>query len=161
MEEAWGDAGLTRFTRVQNRFLDRIRSGKATEAAGQPGTARDLSALDGHQNCLLVTFKRDGSPVPTPVWFGVSGGKLYVRTESDTAKVRRIRNDPHVRVGPCNTRGKPLGPLAEGVARVVGPADEARAESAIQSNFGKGREVFEAMGDRMGVKTVYIEVTPS
>jgi PPOX class probable F420-dependent enzyme len=83
-----------------------------------------------------------------------------VRTESDTAKVKRIRNDPHVRVGPCNSRGKPLGPLTEGQARVVGPDEEPVAEAAIQSNFGKGREIFESMGDRMGVKTVYVEVTP-
>ena len=152
---------MTRYTRIQNRFLDTIRSGKADNAARQPGTATDLSALDGHQNCLLVTFKRDGSPVPTPVWFGVADGKLYLRTESDTAKVKRVRSDPHVRVGPCNSRGKPLGPLAEGRARVVGPDEEELAEAAIQSNFGKGREIFESMGDRMGVETLYVEVTPA
>lgn len=151
---------MTRFTRLQNRFLDTIRSKKADEVARQPGTATDLSALAGHKNCLLVTFKRDGAPVPTPVWFGLAGDKLYVRTESDTAKVKRVRNDAHVRVGPCGDRGQPKGPLTEGRARVVGPDEEAHAEAAIQANFGKGRQVFEGVGDRMGVETVYIEVTP-
>jgi PPOX class probable F420-dependent enzyme len=151
---------VTRLTRIQNRLLDRARSGKASQVAAGPGTARDLSALSGHQNCLLVTFKRDGSPVPTPVWFGIADNKLYVRTESDTAKVKRVRRDSHVRVGPCNTRGKPLGPLTEGRARVLEPDEEPHAEAAIQSNFGKGREVFERMGDRLGVEAVYIEVTP-
>jgi PPOX class probable F420-dependent enzyme len=151
---------MTRFTRLQYRFYDTIRSKKATEAAQQPGSATDLSALEGHKYALLVTFKRDGTPVPTPVWFGLADNKMYVRTESDTVKVKRIRNDPHVRVGPCNDRGKPKGPLTEGRARVVAPEEEEQAEAALAANYGKGREVFERMGDRMGVHAVYIEVTP-
>jgi PPOX class probable F420-dependent enzyme len=151
---------MTRITRLQNKFFDATRSRKAAEAAKQPGTAQDLAALDGRY-ALVVTFKRDGEPVPTPVWFGVDEGKLYFRTESDTAKVTRIRNDPHVRVGPCNGVGKPQGPLTEARARVLPPEEEEHAEAAIQSNYGKGREIFESMGDRMGVETVYIEVTPA
>jgi uncharacterized protein len=152
---------MTRLTRLQNKFFDATRSKKASEAARQPGTATDLSALDGQKYALVVTFKRNGEPVPTPVWSGVADGKLYFRTESDTAKVRRIRNDPHVRVGPCNSSGKPRGPLAEGRARVVAPEEEEHAEAAVQSNFGKGRQVYERMGERMGVKAVYVEVTPA
>jgi PPOX class probable F420-dependent enzyme len=160
VEEAWGDAGVTRLTRLQNRFWDTVRSGKATEAAKQPGTARDLSALQGHKYALLVTFKRDGTPMPTPVWFGLAGDKLFVRTESDTAKVKRIRNDPHVRVGPCSERGKPKGPLTEGRARVVSPEDEEQAEAAIAANYGKGRQFMDRFEERMNLDLVYIEVTP-
>jgi uncharacterized protein len=160
VEEAWGDAGVSRLSKLQNRFFDSIRSGKAEEAARQPGTAADLSALEGHKYALLVTFKRDGTPLPTPVWFGLADGKLYVRTEADTAKVKRIRNDPHVRVGPCSDRGKPKGPLTEGRARVVSPDEEQQAEAALQANYGKARDVYERMADRIGFDAVYIEVTP-
>ena len=73
--------------------------------------------LRGHKYCLLVTYKRSGEPVPTPVWFGLGDGELYVRSEADVAKVKRIRNDSRVRVAPCTVRGKPLGPPAEGRAR--------------------------------------------
>ncbi len=151
---------MTRLTRLQYKLFDATRSRKAGEAAKQPGTAQDLSALEGQKHALVVTFKRDGTPVPTPVWSGVADGKLFFRTESDTAKVKRVRNDPHVRVGPCNSSGKPRGPLTEGRARVVAPEEEEHAEAAVQSNFGKGRQVYERMGERMGVKVVYIEVTP-
>jgi uncharacterized protein len=151
---------MTRISNAQNKFFDSIRSKKASEAATKPGSAPDLSALTGRDYALLVTFKKDGTPVPTPVWFGLADDKLYVRSESDTAKVKRIRNDPHVRVGPCTMRGKPLGPLTEARARIVAPAEEEQAEAALQANYGKTRDVFEGMSERMGVEAVYIEVTP-
>ena len=151
---------MSHISKAQNRFFDAIRSGKAAEAAKEPGTATDLSALAGHKYALLVTFKRDGWPVPTPVWFGLADDKLYARSESGTAKVKRIRNDPHVRVGPCSDRGKPRGPLTEGRARIVPAAEEEHAEAAIQANFGAGRRVYESIDRRMGINAVYIEVTP-
>jgi len=151
---------VTRLSSAQNKFFDSIRSKKANDAAGQRGTATDLAALEGQDYALLVTFRKDRTPVPTPVWFGLADDKLYVRTESDTAKVKRIRHDPHVRVGPCTMRGKPLGPLTEARARIVAPAEEEQAEAALQANYGKTRDVFEGMSERMGVEAVYIEVTP-
>jgi PPOX class probable F420-dependent enzyme len=151
---------MSRISSAQHKFFDAIRSGKAAEVAKEPGTATDLSALAGHKYALLVTFKRDRTPVPTPVWFGLAGGKLYARTESSTAKVKRILNDPHVRVGPCSDRGKPRGPLTEARARIVPSAEEEHAEAAIQANFGTGRRVYESIDRRMGIDAVYIEVTP-
>ena len=41
----------------------------------------------------LRTFKRDGTGVDTPVWFAESDGKLYVFTEGDAYKVKRLRRD--------------------------------------------------------------------
>ncbi len=114
--------------------------------------------LQGHKYCLLVTYKRDGEAVATPVWFGLRNGKLYVRSEANVAKVRRIRNDPRVRVAPCTVRGKPLGLPAEGQARVLEqPGDEREAETALQANYGLGRKVYEGA---LGTSAAYLEITP-
>jgi uncharacterized protein len=112
---------------------------------------------------LIVTFRRSGNAVPTPVWFGLDDeGRLYVRTGRDVAKVRRIRANPRVRVAPCTVRGKPLGPPLEGFARVLPPEDEDRAEAALKSNYGLGRRLYETVGDRAaGVEAVYLEITPA
>lgn len=100
--------------------------------------------------------------MPTPVWFGLDDqGLLYFHSEPRSAKVRRIRNDPHVRVAPCNMRGKPMGAAAEGRARVVGEEENARAEAVIQANYGLGRRLYEAPIDRSGLDFVYVEVTPA
>ncbi len=118
--------------------------------------------LGAHKYCLLVTYKRTGEAVPTPVWFGLFDGELYVRSEADAAKVKRIRNDPRARVGPCTARGKPLGPPAEGRARVLDQASEiAVAEAALEVNYGLGRKLYERAGAVLGVDTVYLAVTPA
>ena len=88
-----------------NRFLDRIRSPAAARVAGEKATSGSFDELRSAKYTLLVTHKRSGEPVPTPVWAGLGeDGKLYIRTESDVAKVKRIRNDPHVKVASCGSR---------------------------------------------------------
>jgi PPOX class probable F420-dependent enzyme len=145
-----------------NRFYDRIRSPKAVTAAREPGERSGFEALKGSKYTLLVTFKRSGEPVPTPVWAGLDEqGRLYVRTEHDTAKVRRVRNDAHVRVGACDVRGKPRGPLIEGRARVVAPDEEEHAEGALREHYGLGRQVYEGTVGAASGPMVYIEVSPA
>ena len=118
--------------------------------------------LRGHKYCLLVSYKRSGEAVPTAVWFGLGHGKLYVRSEAKVAKVKRIRNHPQVRLAPCTARGKPLGPPAEGRARVLDqPGEEQQAEAALQANYGLARRLYEGAGGALGTKTVYLEITPA
>jgi uncharacterized protein len=146
---------------LQYRVLDRARHPSAMEMAGQQGTTGDFSALRGARQALVVTFKRSGQPVPTPVNVGLDhDGRLYFRSEPRVAKIRRIQRDPHVRVAPCNFRGKPLGPMAEGRARVLPPEDEERAYAAIEANWSPGMKVFEKGADRLPVEMVYVEVEP-
>ncbi len=151
----------SRVARAADRFYDRIRHPDAALAAGAGARTRGFASLRGHKYCLLVTYRRSGEPVPTPVWFGLdeTGRALYVRTESRTGKVRRIRANPRVLVGPASARGKPTGPLAEGSGRVLEPADAPRAELVLRSNYGLGRRLYEGMSGPLGVDTVYLEVT--
>jgi PPOX class probable F420-dependent enzyme len=151
-----------RLAKLSDRFYDRMRDPAASVAARAEPTAHGFAALRGHKYCLLVTFRRSGEPVPTPVWFGLDGeGRLYVRTEAEAAKVRRIRADARVLVAPSTARGKPTGPLAEGSARVLAAAENALAEQALQANYGLGRRLYESMSGPLGVQTVYLEVTTS
>jgi PPOX class probable F420-dependent enzyme len=148
---------------ISNRFYDRMRHRDAYAAARGPATAGSFEALRGHKYCLLVTYKRSGDPVPTPVWFGFGDdGRLYVRTETAAAKVKRIRRDARARVAPANMRGKPLGPVAEGTARVLPAEEHDRAERALQSNYGLGRRIYEGVATGpLAVPTTYLEVTPA
>jgi len=38
----------------------------------------------------LETVKRNGQLVPTPVWFVVDEGRLFVRSYANSSKVKRI-----------------------------------------------------------------------
>ncbi len=152
----------SRFMAVQNRFFDRVRHPRAFEAAREQGTATDFSHFRGARQCVVVTFRRSGEPVPTPVNFGLDGdGTLVFRTEERAGKLKRLRNDPHVRVFPCNLRGKPLGPVVEGTARVLPDSERGRAEPLVAANWDAATKLVERGYDRMGVPMVYVEVTPS
>jgi PPOX class probable F420-dependent enzyme len=85
----------------------------------------------------LVTFRRDGRGVPTPVWFALVGGLLYVFTDGTSAKVKRIRATKRVRIAACDVRGGVTGPWAEGRARVVEePELVERAYAALREKYG-------------------------
>jgi PPOX class probable F420-dependent enzyme len=148
-------------SKAWNRFLDRVRSPAAARVAGENAQAGDFDALRGAKYTLLVTHKRSGEPVPTPVWAGLGGnGRLYVRTERDVAKVKRIRNERRVKVAPCGSRGQPRGPLIEGRARIVAPEEEEYAEHALAEHFGLGRRIYESTIGAAAGPLVYIEVSP-
>ena len=57
----------------------------------------------------LQTYRKNGKPMPTPVWFAQDGEKFYIRTVAGSGKVKRIHNNPKVQIMPCGQRGEPLG----------------------------------------------------
>ncbi len=84
-----------------------------------------------------------------------------MRTERAVGKTKRIRANGRARLAPSNMRGKPLGPAADGVARVLEESEWPRAEVALESNYGLGRKVYESQGERLGIDTVYLEIAPA
>jgi uncharacterized protein len=146
-----------RFADAWNGFLGRIRHRDAEKL--EVGDRHDFDEFPGHKYCLVVTYRRSGEAVPTPVWFGIDGGKIYFRSEERVGKIKRIRANEKVLVSPCDGRGKPLGSGVEASARVLPAEEEERAEEAIQSNFGLGRRVYESAAMSVGPTGVYVEVT--
>jgi len=146
------------FHAVENRFLHAIRHPAAHSVASAPATG-SAGDLRGRKYCLLLTYKRNGDAVPTPLWFGVAGGKVFVETEPNSPKVRRIRANPRVRLAPCTVRGKPLGPPFEGQARIVLAEEHDQAERAIAANYGLERRIYESLfvGD---AEVANLEITP-
>ena len=57
---------------------------------GTPDSAVDAVARGKY--IALTTFRRDGTPVSTPVWFVREGNALVVTTQGTSGKVRRIRD---------------------------------------------------------------------
>jgi PPOX class probable F420-dependent enzyme len=146
-----------RVSDVWNRFTDRIRHTEADRMTA--GDRHDFEDFSGHKHCLVVTYRRSGEPVPTPVWFGIADGRLYFRSEERVGKIKRIRGNNRVLVSPCDSRGKPRGEGVEAEARILPPQEEERAEQAIQSNFGAGRRMYETVAMKFGPDGVYVEVT--
>ena len=109
--------------------------------------------LAGGRYISLVTFRRSGDRVPTPVWFAEHMGKLYVMTRSDSGKMKRIRNNPRIEIAPCTIRGKPLDKFLPGVARMADDPGEARRQ--IRKKYLLARVPF--LWNR---NNIYLEITP-
>jgi PPOX class probable F420-dependent enzyme len=140
----------------------RMRHKAAFDSAAQPGTAQDFAGLRGQKYALLVTFRKDGTAVPTPVWFALlDDRRLVTHTEERTAKVRRIRRDPRARVFPSDPRGKPLGPGVETTARILATEEERElAEAALDDHYGRARRIYDKLLVDEG-DMVYLELSPA
>jgi uncharacterized protein len=89
-----------------------------------------LASLGNQKYISLETFKKNGDGVKTPVWFVLRDDALYVYTEAASWKVKRIRNNPRVRVAPCSIRGVVKGPWVDATASIV-DGDERRAADTL------------------------------
>jgi uncharacterized protein len=96
-------------------------------------------AIRGQKYISLGTFRKNGTKVPTPVWFGEDGDKIYVMTRSDMGKTKRVRNNPQVTVAPCTMRGKVTGPEVAALARLLPPQEHAHARQTINRKYWLAR----------------------
>ncbi|WP_067181242.1 PPOX class F420-dependent oxidoreductase [Microtetraspora niveoalba] len=95
-----------------------------------------VERLGAEQYVSLVTLRRDGTPVPTPVWVVRDDDALVVWTVADSGKVKRIRNRPEVTVTPCDVRGRPRGEPVSGEAVLLSPQDTDRVRELLIRKYG-------------------------
>jgi PPOX class probable F420-dependent enzyme len=92
-------------------------------------------ALSDEKYIRVTTFKKDGTPVPTPTWVvGLDDGTIGFYTSSTSGKVKRLRNDAKVVVQPSDGRGRPKPDTspADGTATVVtGPERDAIYDKVV------------------------------
>lgn len=151
------------FSRMMFRGMDKMRHRDAFGIGAATGT--DFAGFQNYHQIVLVTFKRSGAAMPSPVNHGVADGKIYVRTDPSTGKVKRIRNNPNVLVVASNLRGKPTGPVVAGEARILPEAEHAHADAVIAANWSPPMKLLERSLDYSsqlaGIPTAYIEITPT
>jgi PPOX class probable F420-dependent enzyme len=85
---------------------------------------------------LLSTFRKDGSAVVSRVWAAAESGQLFVWTETDSLKVRRIRRNPMVMLQPCTFRGSPYGVAVSGHAELLDDAGTAHVRTLLARQHG-------------------------
>ena len=97
-------------------------------------TAVALPVLGG-KYLSITSFKRDGTGVATPVWFVQEDGRLLVQTDATSGKVKRIRRNPQVLVGPCTATGRLLADPVPAQAELLGDAELGRVERLIAAKY--------------------------
>ena len=94
-----------------------------------------LAPFDGEKYISIESFKKNGEGVKTPVWFVLHDGVFYVYTEADSWKVKRIRNNPRVRVAVCNVRGRVKGPWLDATASIIEGEERRVADTLLDRKY--------------------------
>ncbi len=94
----------------------------------------DLVDLGDETYVSVTTFKRDGTPVSTPVWVARDDGRLLIHSAANSWKVKRIRRDKHVRIAGCGFSGKVHGDTFDGEATLL--ADTATVQALEARKYG-------------------------
>lgn len=148
-----------RLARATNALYERMRDPAAFRVTRETAVPGMLDSLRGHKYGLVVTFRRDGTPVPSAVWMAVAeDGRLYFETPANSWKVKRIRRDHRVVVAPSNIRGRPTGSARLGAARILPREEWSRAETTLASAFGLGRRLYQRLFPMADHVRAYVEV---
>jgi PPOX class probable F420-dependent enzyme len=78
-----------------------------------------LAQVREAKTIMLTTFKRDGTPIGTPVSIAFCGDRAFFRSYDKAWKTRRLRRNPQVEVAPSTLRGRPVGPSVPARATVL------------------------------------------
>ncbi|MFI0137494.1 PPOX class F420-dependent oxidoreductase [Streptomyces luteogriseus] len=122
---------------------------------------RTLDELGAGKYLLVTSYRKNGTPVATPVWVVRDGDALGVWTVADSWKVKRIRNRADVLVDPCDLRGNPTGDQVPATAEICDAATTGRYRQLIGRKYGlTGRLTLLGSRLRRGVDgTVGIRIT--
>ncbi len=63
-------------------------------------------SISNEKYLSLETYRKNATPVSTPVWFVIHKDMIHVVTRKDTGKVKRLRNNPDVKIALCTFNGK-------------------------------------------------------
>lgn len=84
----------------------------------------------------LESYRRDGTPVRTPLWFAAApDGTLFIYSRADAFKIKRLRRDPRCRIAACDMRGGVTGPWLEASAAIVADAEAARGMALLDRRY--------------------------
>lgn len=152
-------AGNIRFLRTRDTGA-RVTQGEMEGAQVMTTPSPALEPFVRQKTVLLTTYRRDGTPIGTPVNIVVDGDRAFVRTWDTAWKLKRIRNNPEVEVAPSTLRGKPTGPAIRAHARVLSGSESAYAGQVLARKYPILHGFFVPLVHRLrGNKTIHIELS--
>lgn len=123
--------------------------------------ASELESLRGTKTVLLTTYKRDGTPVDTPVSIAFDDGHAFFRSYDKAWKTKRLRNNPRVEAAPATLRGRRTGPPIRARATLA-RGDQARtAAEALARRHRLLQGILVPLAHRvMRYRTMHYELHP-
>ena len=121
----------------------------------------DLAHVRGAKTILLTTYKRDGTPVGTPVSIAFDGDRAFFRSYDKAWKTRRLRRNPQVELAPCTLRGKPVGPPVTARATLLDGEQANVARGALARRHPILQGILVPLAHRvLRYQTIHYELSP-
>lgn len=96
-------------------------------------------SIANEQFVSLVTYTKDGTPKPLPVWIvDLGDGTVGFTTWGQSWKAKRVRNNPAITLQPCDQRGKITegSAIVEGTARMGTGEEYAKVSALVKDKYG-------------------------
>jgi len=120
----------------------------------------DLTPIRTAGTILLTSYKRDGSPVSTPVSVAFDGDRAFFRTYDKAWKVRRLRRNPEVELVPCTFRGRAAGQPVRARATLLDEDQASVAAAALARRHPVLQGVLVPLAHRLKkYQTLHYELT--
>ena len=103
----------------------------------------------------LETYKKDGTPVRTPVWFMIDNDIIYVITREKTGKVKRLKNNQNIRIVPCSFTGKSKSEWINGIAQKITGEEVEKAIKLRKKKYGFSARIAGLFSSQKGNPIVY------
>jgi uncharacterized protein len=122
---------------------------------------RELSAIKDAATIRLVTYKRDGTGVATPVSLAWDGDHAFFRSYDKAWKTKRLRNNPAVECAAATLRGTPTGPSVPARAVLLEGKQARTAARALARRHRLLQGILVPLAHRMlGYRTMHYELKP-
>ncbi len=111
-------------------------------------------ALSDERYMALTTFRRDGTPVSTPVWVTPYGqDSVAFWTSSGSGKAKRLAHTQRVIVQPSDARGRPKSgtePI-QATARLVDGDELEQISREVKAKYGFQTRITKLLGTLGGI----------
>jgi uncharacterized protein len=96
-----------------------------------------MPALADSRYALLRSFRRDGTPIETPIWFALDGNGLVFRTKVGP-KTKRLAARRDVELTVCDYRGRvhPDASTVAGRAAILSDVAAENANDLLRQRYG-------------------------
>ncbi len=106
------------------------------------------------------SYRKNGAAIRTPMWFAESGRSIYVYTLTNTPKVKRVHNNPKVRIAPCDLRGNLKGEWINAKAQIVDEDEAIRGHALLRKKYGWKKGIGDFYSRLVGRKRTVIRIDP-
>ena len=104
----------------------------------------------------LETYRKDQTPVKTPVWFIINNDRIHITTKETTGKVKRLKNNQNARIAICSMKGDIKSNWVNvGVQKITQESDVEKIVKLRKKKYGFSAKLISMFTSQKGKTVAY------